>query len=240
MSLIASPLVNLHPLQMPARHVRFSTVNEIYSLPPPLLLSPAASSSASSLGPLTPPPLPHIGFAVPAPQMSKKPSSNPSGMNRTAHNLLALSTSPILRYDVAQHPSTISTHHPGVASSAFLEPAVFPPQATITLVTPHLPWSIPVSALNGSYVTVGDMLLTLHRALQMNSTTAEFNMLRTEKLMRRVSRAYTQRYERLRGQRGYAEEKRGGIKRVDFLMGYTSFQGIAPTADPSVWRLTIS
>ncbi|KAJ7027810.1 hypothetical protein C8F04DRAFT_1121393 [Mycena alexandri] len=225
---------------MPSRHVRFSSVNKIYSLPPPPLLSRAVSSSASSLGPLTPPPLPYMGFAVPTPQMSKGPFSNASGMNRRAHNLLALSTNPILRYNVSQHPSTISTHHSGVAPAAFLEPAIYPPQQAITLVTPHLPWSIQVSAVNGRYVTVGDMLLTVHRTLQMNSTPAEFNMLRTEQLMRRVSRAYTQRCERLRGQRGYAEEKRGGIKRVDFLMGYTSFQGIAPTADPDVWTLSIS
>ncbi|KAJ7863063.1 hypothetical protein B0H14DRAFT_2739153 [Mycena olivaceomarginata] len=109
------------------------------------------------------------------------------------------------------------------------------------LVTPHLPWNIPVPASNRRYVSVGDILSAIYRTLRVNATPAEFNALGTEKLMRRASTACTRRCERLRGHSGYSQEKREGVKRVDFLMGYTTFQGIAPTSGaPDVWQLTIS
>ncbi|KAJ7160469.1 hypothetical protein C8R46DRAFT_1108190 [Mycena filopes] len=228
---------------MPARKVRFSSVDKVYSLPHPPPLSPAASSStASPLGPLTPPPLPSMAFAVPPPHTSKKARARSSATNSQAHPLIALSATPMLHYDVSQHPSTASTHYPGVPPAAFLEPAVNPRQRALTLTTPHLPWPIHVSAASTRrYVAVADVLGAIYLALRMQATPAEFDMLRTPAVMRRVSRAYTQRCERLLGRRGYAEEKRGGLRRVDFLTGYTAFQGIEPTAGgPDVWKLTIS
>ncbi|KAJ7230921.1 hypothetical protein B0H12DRAFT_1147214 [Mycena haematopus] len=206
------------------RHVRFSTTNSFHSAPP------TASSSASSFGPMTPPQLPHVGWS-----MGPKPSI------ARAHNLLALSPAPLLDFDVSFHPSTITTHLPALSPAGFLEPAVHPPQAAITLVTPHLPWAICVPASNATYVTVADVLNTIYRTLREGATPGEFEALRTDKLMRRVSGAYTRRCERLRGHRAYEQEKREGVKRVDFLMGYHRFRGIAPKEGaPDVWQLTIS
>ncbi|KAJ6534139.1 hypothetical protein B0H19DRAFT_900809, partial [Mycena capillaripes] len=148
------------------------------------------------------------------------------------HPLITLSSTPLLRYDISLHPSLISSNYPGLSSAGFLEPAVYPPQPTsISLVTPHLPWTIivPASTSNATYVTVADVLNAIYQTLRANATSAEYEALRTDKLMRRVAHSYTQRCERLRGQRGYAQEKNEGLKRVDFLMGYTHFQGIAPT-----------
>ncbi|KAJ7348241.1 hypothetical protein DFH08DRAFT_914285 [Mycena albidolilacea] len=202
---------------MPSRRVRFASTDIFYSPPPPPLIGSSPSSSTSSLGPLTPPPL------------------------AAAHNLIALSPIPLLQYDVSLHPSTISNHRRGLSAAAFLEPAVYPPRLSLSLVKPHLPWTIPVPASNRRYVSVGDILSTIYRTLRVNATPAEFNALGTEKLMRRASTAYTRRCERLRGHSGYSQEKREGVKRVDFLMGYTTFQGIAPTGGaPDVWQLTIS
>ncbi|KAJ6549051.1 hypothetical protein DFH09DRAFT_926386 [Mycena vulgaris] len=122
-----------------------------------------------------------------------------------------------------------------------LEPAVYPPQLSISIVTPHPPMvRSPVQASNGRYVTVSDALTALYRALRMNVTPAEFNALGTHKLMRRAAAAYTQRYMRLKGHRGYAEEKAHGVKRVDFLMGCTKLRGLSPTEHANVWRLHVS
>jgi hypothetical protein len=137
-------------------------------------------------------------------------------------------------------PTLISSHYPGLSSAGFREPAVYPPQPTISLTTPYLPWSIAVPASNGEYVTVADVLNTIYHTLRVNATSAEFQTLRTDQLKHRVSAAYTLRCQRLRGHRSYAQEKVEGVKRVDFLMGYTKFQGIAPTAVPDVWQIVIS
>ncbi|KAF8172979.1 hypothetical protein K438DRAFT_1611256 [Mycena galopus ATCC 62051] len=161
-------------------------------------------------------------------------------MPARAHNLIAFSSCPLLTYDISLPPSSISTHYIGVSSAGFVESAAYPPQSCITLVTPHLPWSIVVPASNGSYVTVGDVLSTLHSGLRVNVTPTEFAALGTLKLQRRVSTAYQRRYEQRRGLRGYAEEKAQGVKRVDFLMGFTKFLGISPTSGGSdVWQLNI-
>ncbi|KAF7354093.1 hypothetical protein MVEN_01096700 [Mycena venus] len=160
--------------------------------------------------------------------------------NARAHNLVAFADSPLLNYDISLHPSTITTHFQGVSTAGYLEPAVYPPQRAITIVTPHLPWSIPVTASNGRYVTVSDALNALYRSLRTNVTAVEFNSLGTQKLMRRASEAYAHRYMRLRGHRGYDEEKKQGVKRVDFLMGCTKFRGLSPTSSADVWRIHVS
>ncbi|KAJ6507023.1 hypothetical protein C8R45DRAFT_971333 [Mycena sanguinolenta] len=223
---------------MPSRRVRFASTDTFYSPapPPPPLIGSSPSSSTSSLGPLTPPPM----YAA-APLTPKDLYRTPSAMKVQAHDLIAQSRIPLLQYDVSLHPSTISSHRPGLSGTAFLEPAVYPPRLSLSLVTPHLPWKIPVPASNRRYVSVGDVFAAIYRTLRVNATSAEFNALGTEKLMRRASTAYMRRCERLRGHSGYSHEKREGVKRVDFLMGYTTFQGIAPTVGaPDVWQLTIS
>jgi hypothetical protein len=53
----------------------------------------------------------------------------------------------------------------GISSAGFLEPAVYPPEICLTLVTHHLPWEIVVPASNGQFVTVSDILNSVHRAL---------------------------------------------------------------------------
>ncbi|KAJ7073967.1 hypothetical protein C8F01DRAFT_1242253 [Mycena amicta] len=221
---------------MASRRVRFAPRDTFYppsptGSPPPLIASGSSPSSTSSLGPLTPPPLYSL---TPPPLYSAKDVYR-------AHKLLALSAIPLLQYDVSLHPSTISTHRPGLSATAFLEPAVYPPRLSITLVTPHLPWTIPVPASNRRYVSVGDVLSAIYHLLRTNATPAEFNALGSDKFMQAASAAYMHRCERLRGHSAYSHEKRSGVKRVDFLMGYTTFKGIAPAAgQPDVWQLTIA
>ncbi|KAJ7440052.1 hypothetical protein B0H11DRAFT_2163375 [Mycena galericulata] len=192
---------------MPSHYVRFSSTNTFHSPPPPLMSR--ASSSASSFGPLTPPSFSYGGAPGPtsyAPQSTYTKSSLRKGR---AHRL---------------------------TSAGFTEPAVHPPQASITLVTPHLPWAIGVPASNGAYVTVFDVLNSIYNTLRVSATQGELNALGSQN-MARASAAYIQRYRRLRGHHSYTEEKWGGIKRVDFLMGYTRMYGLSPTESPDVWQL---
>ncbi|KAJ7711901.1 hypothetical protein B0H16DRAFT_1627269 [Mycena metata] len=224
---------------MPARHVRFSTENTFHSPPPQLSWS--NSSETSTPGPVTPPSLPYVSLPGPTPYAPRRAHTiSSSGAKGRAHNLVAFTPSPMLNYDISVHPSAITTHFLRVSSAGFLEPAVYPPQSTITITTPHLPWSIAVAASNGRYVTVSDALNAIYRALRTNVTSAEFHGLGSQKLQRRVTEAYTHRYMRLRGHRGYAEEKSQGVKRVDFLMGCTKFHGLSATGAPDVWRLHVS
>ncbi|KAF8205863.1 hypothetical protein K438DRAFT_1817512 [Mycena galopus ATCC 62051] len=227
---------------MPGR-VRFSSTNTFHSPPPPPppLMSPTTTSSTdSSDGPLTPPPRPYARIPGPTPFGGPKYSYHSAILGR-AHNLIAFSSTPLLNYNISLPPSSISTSYIGLSSAGFVDSAVYPPQPCITLVTPHLPWSIVVPAFNGSYVTVSDVLSAVHSALRVNVTPAEFAALGTLTLQRQVSTAYQRRYERLRGHRGYAQEKAQGVKRVDFLLGFTKFQGISPTSRASdVWQLNIS
>ncbi|KAJ7459330.1 hypothetical protein FB451DRAFT_1272522 [Mycena latifolia] len=225
---------------MPGRHVRFSSENIFHSPPPPPLMSPSSSSSTSSYGPLTPPPLPYAGLPGPTPFVPPSAYTKSSAGKGRAHSLIAQSSTPLLNYDISLHPSSISTHYMGVSSAGLVEPAVYPPQPAISLATPYLPWAIGVVASNRRYVTVSDVLNSVYHALRANVTPAEFNALDTQKLMRRAAAAYTKRCERLRGHRGYAEEKMQGVKRIDFLMGHTKFQGISPgVGAPGMWQIHI-
>ncbi|KAJ7903952.1 hypothetical protein B0H13DRAFT_1620977 [Mycena leptocephala] len=225
---------------MPGR-VRFSSANTFHSPPPPLMGPSSSSSGTSSLGPLTPPPLPYPGLPGPTPFVPRY-SYYPAKPIARPHALIAFSPALVLNYGISLPPSSISALYIGISSAGLLEPAVYPPEPSLTLVTPHLPWSIVVPAVNnGRFVTVSDVLHAVHFTLRIGVTQAEWRALGTPKLMHQASEAYRRRCERLRGHRGYMEEKRQGVKCVDFLMGYTKFLGILPTSRASdVWQLNIS
>ncbi|KAF8162161.1 hypothetical protein K438DRAFT_1909830 [Mycena galopus ATCC 62051] len=223
---------------MPGKHVRFSTENTFHSPAP--LLSRSTSSAPSSSGPFTPPSLPYDSLPGPSPYAPRRSHTVSSAANTRAHNLVAFADAPLLNFDVTLHPSAITTHFKGVSSGGFLEPAVYPPQPTISIFTQHLPWTITVAASNGRYVTVSDVLNALYRSLRTNVTASEFSTLGTHYLKRRATEAYTNRYMRLQGHRGYAEEKKPGLKRVDFFMSCTKFRGLSPTSAPDVWCLHVS
>ncbi|KAF7300173.1 hypothetical protein MKEN_01340900 [Mycena kentingensis (nom. inval.)] len=252
------------------RHVHFNSAADSPAhyyqqhAPPPLLVSPLASSSRTSSGPYTPPDGAYttLPYSYASPTKSHYPTSPhhhqsssssrrrraSSSATRTPHTLLASSHTPLLTYDLTLPPSSLSTPYPrGISGRMLAEPAVYPAVAQLTLVTPHLPWSVPVSAgaaSNGRYVSVADVVDALYATLRRGASAGEYGMLGSEKLMRAVAREYTRRCERVNAggarRRVVEEEKRGGVRRVDFLMGYTRFVGISPTVGTGgeeVWRL---
>ena len=149
-----------------------------------------------------------------------------------------------LAYDLMEHPSTITTsNNYSLSNRTFREPATTPPLPFLTIRSIHLPWFINVYASNGSYVTLADVFESIYDTLRTNITSAEFNMFSSEDDKRRATQAYEKRYRRLpRNTTAYNKEKRGGMKRVDFLMGHTKFLGISNNNSylPDEWQLRVA
>ncbi|RDB26939.1 hypothetical protein Hypma_005123 [Hypsizygus marmoreus] len=223
---------------MPGKHVRFSRTLMVHSPPTPAL-SLSSLSPASSAAPLTPPSYSN-GLPGPSPYVVSFPEQRKPLHSNAArlHSLLQSSHSPTLTYDLTLPPSTISSQHRGISQRVLTEPATKPPLPVVLIIVPHLPWTITVAASYGAYVTVLDVLDGIYRSLRSNVTSQEFHALPSEKEMRRVSAAYEHRYRRIRGSREYEDEKRRGVRRVDFLMGCTRFMGLSTTSrGPDVWVL---
>jgi len=226
-------------IAMPSKHVRFSRTTTVHSLPSP---SPAFSVSTlpSSAGPLTPPSAPTM-LPGPTPytiSLPAGPAPKYLGSMRP-HALLALP--PSINYDVGNHPSTASVQHLPLSMRSLSEPATRPPLPSLTIVMSRLPWSVYVTPSHGTFVSVSDVLSAIYRTLRVQITQSEFHSLPSPTDARRVSQTYEQRYKRLRGTVAYAEEKRGGVRRIDFLMGCTRFIGLSMTRQgPDVWCLNVS
>jgi hypothetical protein len=247
------------PMPTKIKQVRFAYKNTVY--PPPSLMPPAmthsVSTAPSSAGPITPPVHAHalpvyyhgVPYApsshLPVPPRTNTyplPPKAPSSSSRhgpvRAHPYLEMDG---IVWDLMEHPSTIIRNRHHVSSRALSEPATEPPMRSISIVSSYLPWSFKIHASNGKYVTLEDVFETIYRTLRINLTQPEFNSFSSEKDRRRATRAYEERYRRLRSQRQYEEEKRAGMKRVDFLMGHTRLVGITNDGRrPDEWHLRVS
>ncbi|KAG5639055.1 hypothetical protein H0H81_007313 [Sphagnurus paluster] len=224
---------------MPGKHVRFAPTTKVQSLGTPAL-SASSLSPASSSAPLTPPT--YAGaLPGPSPYVVSFPTTRPPEVVAPVrlHALLQASSSPALNFDLTLPPSTITSHHQGIPQRVLAEPATKPALPSLTIVVPYLPWTITVRPSRGTFVTVIDVLETVYNKLRTNVSAQEYHALPSEKDKRRVTSAYEQRYRRIRSSREYEDEKRRGVRRVDFLMGYTRFMGIS-LRGPDVGVLTTS
>jgi hypothetical protein len=232
-SFFCIPHTSSHQRLMPARPlpartqthpktVRFAYKNFFYSPQNPVATSPAHI------------PPPSIGYGLP--HALPYP---PSTTSVHAHPLLDASA---ITYDVMEHPSTITTlNNYSLSTRTLREQATTPPLPFLRITSIHLPWSIKVYASNGLFVTLEDVFDSIYRTLRTNITNAEFNMFSTQDDQRRATRAYEKRYRRLRNTRAYEEEKRGGMKRVDFLMNHTRFLSISNSSRlPDEWQLRVA
>jgi hypothetical protein len=135
-------------------------------------------------------------------------------------------------WDVRNAPSTITRSGHAISGRALYEPACGPAQsfmriALITSAGTHFPWNVKVYASSDTgFVTLEDVVFAVHAALRVSITSSDYSLLRTTDDQKRVARAYEERYRRLRSERAYQDEKRAGMKRVDFLMGRTRWIGL--------------
>jgi len=220
---------------MQRKHVRFAPVDE--DLVPPMGYTSRSLSSASSTGPLTPP---SHTFGLPGPTPYAFPPSSPKlrATPTRLHSLVEYSTSPIIYYDFVDPPSAMSSRRDRISSRTLTEPATSPPMESMTLISPHLPWRVPVIARNGSSVSIMDIIDAIYHSLRTQIGEPEYKLLPTSRDQERASAAYRQRYKRYRDRRTHDEEKRQGLRRIDFLMGHSKFRGLSRTdSGPSTWFL---
>jgi hypothetical protein len=142
------------------------------------------------------------------------------------HPLLQSSPKPTLKFDLHHPPSSIA-----LPRRSLSEPATHPPLPCPNISTHLLPYSIVVLPsrphLPNSFVTVSDVLRTLHRALSMGLTHDELDELPSEDIRSQVKAVYERRVRAHPDWRTRELEKRWGIRRIDLLLGQTRFLGLS-------------
>ncbi|KAF5317662.1 hypothetical protein D9619_012579 [Psilocybe cf. subviscida] len=222
---------------MPSRSktVRFAHENTIY------YPSPAPLAFASSISTATPP---TRTYSLPVPRASQK--HHVAHIHHQSHATISVPhryfAPSSISWDLRDRPSTITRYQHHLSSHALNEPATSPPTDFLRIIIPSAPWSIKVyPTTHGAYVRVSDVLDAIYTAFRTNVRSSEFAQL-SSRDQSSTSAAYQERYRRLRASpQHYDEEKRAGMKRVDFLMGQTRFvQLVASTRHPDQWTLVIS
>ncbi|KAG1748475.1 uncharacterized protein EDB91DRAFT_1114236 [Suillus paluster] len=214
------PPPNTETTTMPGKHVRFHEENIFYS--PACTPSPSLSDSSlpSSSGPTTPP-------------------------QREFMNLGPVAINPIIayhpyifpiNYDVSYTPNTAAANIPSIPIQA----ATTPPIPVIILQNDLLPWRCEIRASTRPFVTVEDVLYQLYRFLRTPGTRDEFKAVPSQHVRDAIADTYRNRCLRATSAEQYAEEQRKGLKRVDFLMGRTTFMGLSSTKlGPDAWVLNL-
>lgn len=230
---------------MPPKSVRFSDSNQTF----PYISTPSPSFSISSLpdsstGPATPPPgndstarsSPYAPFIYLSTRDDNPDDDLPDG-TVLIHKILGLSQSRPFKFDISVSPPVLpSSLTPLLLSSA----ATTPPLPSVRIVCTHLPWALdvlPDSPKPAAFVSVADLLTGLARALRLPVTEAEYTRELPDKRAR-IQRAFE---ERCAKSGNMQEERRKGIKRVDFLVGDKFFVGLSRTdRGPDVWKLSVA
>lgn len=86
-------------------------------------------------------------------------------------------------------------------------------------------------------MTLGDVLERIYGDLRQNISQREWESLRSSE-QAKTKETYEKRYRRYRSQSMYLQEKAGGVKRVDFLLGKTKFLGLSRVSKRGdVWAM---
>ncbi|RDX51618.1 hypothetical protein OH76DRAFT_1401025 [Lentinus brumalis] len=214
---------------MPGKHVHFvdgpGTPSSTFS----------GSTLSSSSGPATPPP---VWYSPPT--STKGSLSSPYLGAQLAHVqmhpvLAATDGYAPLDWDMslpAESARVQVAHYPSRLTDTLVsEAATNPPLPSLSIICTCLPWTITVTPTRGAiwsapYVTVGDVLHTLHRTLRLGVTDPEMGVIDAP-ARDRVHDAYVRRYRRVIDPRERDAEKAKHIKRVDFLRDYRAFYGLS-------------
>ena len=147
------------------------------------------------------------------------------------HPLLRYSLEPVIQFDLHHHPSTITLPPGSRQQHSLSEPATHPSLPCLNVSTRLLPYSIVVLPsqphLPHSFVTVYDVLRTLHRALSLCVDHDELHELPSPDVRSQVEAVYEHRVRAHPDGRTRESEKRWGIRRIDLLLGQTRFLGLS-------------
>ncbi|KIK54932.1 hypothetical protein GYMLUDRAFT_176439 [Collybiopsis luxurians FD-317 M1] len=233
------------------KHVRFSSINALYSPIPstPYIFttSTATSVSNSSQGSRHSKRRKHVS------KLTTRPRPIPSSLLEPfmrIHYVLAFSPYqlPPLTYDLSAHPSVVSSY---LSADILSEPATNPPVSSLTITCPHLSWEFPIapmtrSSRKGNYVSILDVLHALYRGLRTTVHPVEYEAIPSPEIVNNVNEAYFSRCESISDAKARQEEQAKGVKRVDFLMGRNRFLGLSATkasrngGGSMVWELNVS
>ncbi|KAJ3504582.1 hypothetical protein NMY22_g17873 [Coprinellus aureogranulatus] len=216
---------------MPGKHVHFDD----YSLSTP---SPSwtVSSLPSSTGPITPP---NAGYAR---QLPMSPMQATSVLPARPHPILSALHQTPLAYNLSYPPTTASITDPKLSLLAFSQAATEPALPYLEITHPRLPWKLVIQpTVSGSaVVTVADVLAGIHASLRTNVTAPEFHIAASDPMdpdrAARITNAYQNRCSRVPYGEARNRELKKGLKRIDFLEGLDTFEGLANTKFGSqVW-----
>ncbi|PPQ84875.1 hypothetical protein CVT24_013211 [Panaeolus cyanescens] len=200
---------------MPGKHVHF---DDMFPDTP----SPAYSISSlpSTPGPATPPPLgrgsPYDNFPLPN-----------VGEAIYIHPILSSATGPLIYYDLASLPATMKPLA-NIPAHQWNEPATSPPVASIRVRHPALPWNITIlpSSKAFPFVSVRDFIEGLYRNLRQTVLEPEYESVPYPELRVAIHASFSQRVKRQATPTAKSLEQAKGLKRVDFMQGFTIFKGI--------------
>ena len=195
--------------------------------------SSSDASSPSSSGPYTPPaynpPLVYVYQPSPLYALSPIPP-----VSLEMHGILV---APTFDFNVSVDPAmnpVVYGH--SLVSMVRNQPATLPAVASLSLVSPLLPWEIPITSSAFPFVTVSDVLGGFFRALRLLVSREEYQRESLER-QNKISLAYHQRVSRALDEKSREREKQGGVRRVDFLMGSHLLKCFCKTKRSNVWNV---
>ncbi|KAK0447593.1 hypothetical protein EV421DRAFT_1900964 [Armillaria borealis] len=189
---------------------------------PPSPTVPSSTDSVSSPSAVIPSSIPSFR-PPPTPDGLQNPIDLPSveeDLEPTIVKLHDYLRPPLLDIDFAKD---ISPYIPDIPDEPATSPALL---VDMVLVSKYLPWRIHISP--GS---VREMVVALYTALRTRVTEEELKAVGGTG----VKTAFRNRVEGM-GE----EEMRKGVRRVDFLLGYTRFIGVEATDEPGVWKICLA
>lgn len=136
----------------------------------------------------------------------------------THHNAIPL------HWDIRSSPRHAVLVPSVITSSSELErPATHPPVMKLRVISGLLPTSWPVTVSNPTGVTVWDVLVVIHKALQTQLTQQEWDS-KSEKERARIEKAY---HSRCLASSNVEHARRRGIRRIDCFLSTTVFAGLS-------------
>jgi len=177
---------------------------------------------------------PRVYTPSPIPQAHARPCTPPAPLTPGVHLHPAI-IAPNLQYDVRFLPTQSNPH---LSPAILAQPASSPPLPNLGLRVGDLPWLFKVtpdtgSSLGKAYVTVQDVVLTVHYHLRMAVKSAEYEAM-SKSRKAEIFREFERRVGSDPVQRGK------GLRRVDFLNGCHRAQGLVRDhSKDSVWKVIV-
>jgi len=247
-----------------SKRVQFARTATIFpsgSATPSPSLSVSSLPSSSSTDLRTPPPeeedaensptviYPLTPFATHEQLDSPSPEFNMVPKPMQIHFLLAFSpfSEPAITWDVSCPPPTSTFYSEGeqdlLSSQTLEEPATSPPLPFLFITHPDLKYNVevfPKDPTPGAIVSVNDVFTTLFKELRLAIHPLDYAELPEGDVRSAVDAAYYERCGRVPDTQVRSLELRKGIKKIDLLMGRTTFLGLSGTLSASdIWELNL-